>query len=172
MKPKRRNSARRRGFSMLEMLAVVLITGILASIAVPVYNLHTLRAKKTERSVYMAKFEEAVIDYYYAHERFPNGTLGDSTLFGDYNPAWPPSETRRPFNSVTPDWSYLGFQPASDVYFTYQVVAQQTATGSYFWMYAYSDLDGDGVIGYRVHQWELQEGRWARISESESSGIL
>ena len=154
------------------MLTVVAIIGVIASIAIPVYNMHTIRAKKTERSVYMAKFEEAVIEYYYAHERFPNGTLGTSSLFGDYNPPWPPMEARREFNNMTPDWSYLSFQPASAVYFTYQVVAQQTAAGSYMWMYAYSDLDGDGVIGYRVHQWELTDGRWNRVSESESTGIL
>lgn len=67
-----RNGARvGRGFTLLEMLAVVTILGIMALVIVPRIGGHTLLAKKNVCRQYKADLDAAIEQYYFEKGSFP-----------------------------------------------------------------------------------------------------
>lgn len=72
-----------RGFTLIELMIVVAIVGILASIAIPAYSDYTVRAKVTEAVAAAGAIKTSVADYYYANGALPETNeeagLGDAT---------------------------------------------------------------------------------------------
>ncbi|MRH77953.1 prepilin-type N-terminal cleavage/methylation domain-containing protein [Spiribacter sp. C176] len=60
-----------RGFTLIELMIVVAIVGILASIAIPAYSDYTVRAKVTEAVAAAGAIKTSVADYYYANGELP-----------------------------------------------------------------------------------------------------
>ncbi len=61
----RLSHSRRRGFSLLELLAVVTIMGIMAAIILPRIGLHTTKAKANVCSQYQGDINGALEKYYF-----------------------------------------------------------------------------------------------------------
>lgn len=59
------------GFTLIELMIVVAIVGILASIAIPAYSDYTVRAKVTEAVSAAGAIKTSVADYYYANGELP-----------------------------------------------------------------------------------------------------
>jgi len=59
------------GFTLIELMIVVAIVGILASVAIPAYSDYTVRAKVTEAVTAAGAIKTSVADYYYAHGELP-----------------------------------------------------------------------------------------------------
>ncbi len=59
------------GFTLVELMIVVAIIGILASIALPTYQDYTTRAKMVEAITLASELKSGVIDYYREKDRFP-----------------------------------------------------------------------------------------------------
>lgn len=71
---------KQKGFTLVEILIVVVILGILAAIVVPQYASATDDAKKTATVDQLVKLRQAVSLYYYQNNsRFPSVTAGDGT---------------------------------------------------------------------------------------------
>ena len=74
------------GFTLIELMMVVAIIGVLASIAIPNYSVYRTRAIVAEGMVLSAPLTAAVSDYYSFHGTFPatNNTkeLPDDKAFG------------------------------------------------------------------------------------------
>lgn len=69
-----------KGFTLVEILIVVVILGILAALVVPQYASATDDAKKTATVDQLVKLRQAVSLYYYQHNsQFPSVTSGDGT---------------------------------------------------------------------------------------------
>ena len=64
------------GFSLLELLIVIAITGVLAAVAVPVYNNNVEYAVRAEGEAVLGSIRTQVIIYYGEHGEFPIEDLG------------------------------------------------------------------------------------------------
>jgi type IV pilus assembly protein PilA len=73
---------KQRGFTLIELMIVVSITGILAAVAMPAYNAYTLRAKLTEAVGIAVDCKNSVFEYYVNTGDWPTDILaaGCSTL--------------------------------------------------------------------------------------------
>jgi type IV pilus assembly protein PilA len=65
------NTIRQRGFTLIELMFVVSIIGILASIAIPAYQDYMTRAKVAEVFELSSPVKRAIADYYAYHGEMP-----------------------------------------------------------------------------------------------------
>lgn len=139
-----------RGFTLVEIMMATAILGVLASIAVPVFQKHALRAKTTERTIVMQHIRRSIEDYYARHgTSVPAG----SPLVAGVNPPGPLSATKRPMSSSAASWSvYL--PPAQgglegSVYYRYSFTVLESPEAAAFTILAEGDLDGDSLPSYK-----------------------
>lgn len=84
-RPPQRSRAGEGGFTLIELMIVVAIVGILASIAVPLYRHYETRAKISEGLVLAQPLKQAVAVYYSTHGHLPesnswNGVLAELNM--------------------------------------------------------------------------------------------
>ncbi len=63
---------RKTGFTLIELMIVVAIIGILASIAIPAYQDYTIRAQVTESFSITNELKLSIRDFYKVSGRFPS----------------------------------------------------------------------------------------------------
>ena len=78
-----------KGFTLIELMIVVAIIGILASIAIPAYQDYTIRAQISEGLVLSAGAKTALIDYHTERGDWPNnnvkaGLVNQNDIKGKY----------------------------------------------------------------------------------------
>jgi len=79
----------RQGFTLIELMIVVAIIGILASIAVPAYQRYTIRAQVSEGLNLSTRAKSAVAEYFLYHSTWPAnndeaGLTDKSDISGSY----------------------------------------------------------------------------------------
>ena len=70
---------RKKGFTMVELMAVVIIVGVLAAAAVPVYRANIRRAIKTEAIATLGAIRSAMLIYHAEFGAYPTATTLDYT---------------------------------------------------------------------------------------------
>jgi general secretion pathway protein G len=96
-------SARRRGFSLLELLAVITILGILASVVIPRIGGQTQNAKKQCCAQYVGDLNSAIERYYFAEGSWPTqlSDLENNDYYPEVVPPCPVSNTTYTIDSTT-----------------------------------------------------------------------
>ena len=144
-----------RGFTLMELMVVVTIVGLLASIALPEYSRTILRTRAAERNTIMEALGRAVNDVVNQQQRVPSASPPGvrSTWTGVGNPAGAAGTAKRTFDWTAAGWTQLPMVVQGAAYYTYSFIADDrngdgqvltlTVTG-------FGDLDGDGVPSIRT----------------------
>jgi prepilin-type N-terminal cleavage/methylation domain-containing protein len=150
-----------KGFTLVELMVVVAIIGILASVALPSFQRYTLRAKASERVYVFKEIKRGVEDYWTLNGTFPRVSGSTSSIYCSYNPAYPPTTNRRPMQfRAWDDWGVLNLQIEGGLYGSYYVSGSATTASSFYYPYMFSNIDGDANL-YNAYQFRvLNQGVW------------
>ena len=83
--------AKRRGFSLLELLAVVTILGIIAVVVVPRISVSSTKAKTEANKQNKAEINSAVERWYFEKGTYPAANLSDIGADANYFPSGIPT---------------------------------------------------------------------------------
>ncbi len=174
------------GFTLIELMIAVAIIGILSSVAIPNYQKFMLRAKTGERLVIMNRIKQQVQDVY-----LRNGTSIDPVahpatmvLASGWNPEFPPLAQKRMMDNTVagkPVWAeYFSGTAANGtaskeiegpLYYTYYFMVTEVAGAASVQVWAYGDLDSDGVHSPKTIQWTRTNGLYNISAEAPAAGM-
>jgi prepilin-type N-terminal cleavage/methylation domain-containing protein len=135
MSQKRTRIAAENGFTLIELMIVVTLIGVIASIAIPLFSRYQLRARSAEVKSNLATIRVA-------EEAFFSGA--GIYLAANAEPVLIPGAIPGIFDSVASDFFEIGWAPEGLVYFSYAVTVTPSGTG--YTVDAGADIDADGVI--------------------------
>ena len=143
------------GFTLTELMIVVVIIGILSAIAVPAFSAYIYRVRASEAPHFLAEVKNRQEAY---RAEFGQYAQVNGSVWGTYEPLAVPGPD--PVGFVpTMQWQELGARPEGLVRFQYATIAGLPMStppgasgagydGSDFWFVsqARGDLDGDGML--------------------------
>jgi prepilin-type N-terminal cleavage/methylation domain-containing protein len=141
-----------RGFTLIELMVVVAIVGLLSSIAVPVFQNMTLRARQAERESIMRAIAKGVEDVALNSARIPANS--GAFFVGNWNPAGVPDTAKHAWVQVQPGWRELPLIVEGATYFRYQFILDTGASPMRLVIRSVGDLDGDGVLSEKYNVYD------------------
>ncbi len=153
-----------KGFTLIELMLVLGIIGILASVAVPAFLNGLYRARASERVAAVKTIKRALDDFFLVKGGLPPEYGG--TLEGAPTPALPPSAMKRVPDFVQPGWKDIfgvaqgvGPELQGALYYSYHFVVVQDAPDHLILdITATGDVDGDTNPSVRSVHYEWQNG--------------
>jgi prepilin-type N-terminal cleavage/methylation domain-containing protein len=135
-----------RGFSLMEMMLVMVIIGILSSVAIPAYTRFSARAHRAEVQMVVGHMRAYFLGYYQANGRFPAVPSGNPT--SSYNPPYPSAiPVGQPATWATSDTDWTDVpSPDGACRLRYQYAVD--ATGQTLVLSAIGDFSGVGPYTY------------------------
>ncbi len=131
----------RSGFTLIELMITVAIVGILASIAIPQYEVFLLRSKRAELPLNIDGIRTVEQGYHAEWGYYTATELTPTVVPGRTRSSWPlglDSDSK---------WTLLGWVPDGPVYGQYQVTSNTMAGDlAEFEAHGWADLDGDGNL--------------------------
>lgn len=154
MRERSADTGHNAGFTLVELMIVVVIIGILAAIAIPAFSSYVYRSRTSEATSFLAEIKQRQESYRSEFGQYASAPAdGSSWPPASFTPAGTPDDSRRAWPDVD-NWNELGARPDGLVYFQYATVGGPPGTtpgslgydGSDFWFVsqAVGDLDDDG----------------------------
>lgn len=122
-----------KGFSLIEMMIVVIIIGILAAFAIPSYTKYKVRVNRVEMQTEMMKFAQELQRYKVANKTYKNAKLGSNGL----PPSTYPKSGNALYNLALTDANGASLENDGSQINTWMLVATPVAS---------STQKGNGVI--------------------------
>jgi prepilin-type N-terminal cleavage/methylation domain-containing protein len=137
--------AARRGFTLVELMLVVLIIGIVTSLATPALQRVLARARRAEAIVALGKMQQYFVNLY---ENQGNFCPPDLTCAGAFTSVLNPTANvpvGQPvaWDPTPPGWVSMPFYPDGGVRLRYQFIAN----GTTLTLKAYGSFPGQGSLG-------------------------
>ena len=129
------------GFTLVELMIVVVILGILAAVAIPAFTRYVKRSKTSEATGNISKIYQGEVAYFNQSSEQSNASFAAASA----TPTGTPSASKFPaqptaFTSNS-GWSAIGFSVDAPLYYKYSAAA----TSQRFNAIAIGDIDGDSV---------------------------
>jgi prepilin-type N-terminal cleavage/methylation domain-containing protein len=133
-------------FSLIELMAVVAIIGILASVAVPMFSKYLKKSKTSEAKMNIRKIYDGEIAYYQDEHTLEDGSLATKQFVSfSMTPSTIPGKNKVSGDFDLGNWSVIKFSVDSPVLYSYSVSAEGEASLASFTARAQGDVDGDGT---------------------------
>jgi len=140
-------SMTKRGFTILELMSVVVIIGVLATVAIPMVTKYMKRSKTSEASLNLRKIYDGEVAYFAEEITDASGTIATKKFVtAPVTPAFPPNVQKRVGNWEQPAWAAIKFTTESPVLYCYSTEASGAGPTSAFTARAQGDVDGDSVF--------------------------
>jgi prepilin-type N-terminal cleavage/methylation domain-containing protein len=145
---------RQRGFTLVEVLLVVIVLGVVMALAIPNYLNFRNRAREAEARSNLGAIRNSFLAYKAEHDTFDVGSVGTMVYTSGDNQGVPfgSSASARGSKLLWPDasrFSIIGFTTNISVFFNYSM---ETGTGqgdaASFTAMASADLDRNGLISH------------------------
>lgn len=136
-----------KGFTLIELMIVVSIIGMLATVALPELTRARLRAQTAERGTMMEAVARGAADVVGAQQAIP-GPVGSTTWIGIPNPPGAPGMNKRPFQVGLGNWAQVPISVQGGCYYSYSfLVSDPVNGGADADMSVTAEGDLDGVDG-------------------------
>ena len=143
-----------RGFTLLELMIVVVIIGVLSVVAVTSYRRYSYGARNAEAQHFLQSIRLAQVSYYEQYGQFCGSP--SSSKWPEVVPTGASGPTRwGPLPNGSPFFQ-LGLKSPNEVWFQYEVAAGgagenggasiKNADRPWFWAQAHSDFNGNGQL--------------------------
>ncbi|MFN3200138.1 MAG: type IV pilin protein [Bradymonadia bacterium] len=154
---KRTRHHSRKGFTLIELMAVVSILGVLTVLAVNGYQHYVVQARTAEAVNFLGGLRASQESYFQTFGTY----CGDPNAWAEH-PEGPPGKEMLPWRPISNDaWQHLGVQPPSEVvWYQYQFRAggpddappneaftEEDDGKDWYQIQAKSDFDGNGREG-------------------------
>ncbi len=142
-----------RGFTLIELMVVVMIIGVLVTVSVPAYVKFVRRSKVTEALQGLAAISRGAVAYYDGDRTTRDGVLLPRQFPVSQGPDPFPTALRAAGGAKfsvpeatwdAPTWRALDFAMNEPHYFSYHFTSAGSGNGAAFTARAWGDLDGDG----------------------------
>jgi prepilin-type N-terminal cleavage/methylation domain-containing protein len=133
--------ARPRGFTLIEMMIVVAIVGILASIAIPAFAQYAMKSKRAEAQLSLDKMIRSISVYFYKNSQLPPSANRMPQTSACASPTGKTPSTTKPQWDAE-GWEILEFSMVEPTYYQYEWTVIDAEHGI---AQAIADLDCDGT---------------------------
>lgn len=136
---------RKNGFTLIELMIVVAIIGIMATVAIPSFVRYQNRARRAESFANLAGLAKTQRAYFAEYGLFVGAEMVPSVVTGQ-----DPGPEKRDSSTVATEFSSVGWYPEGDIYYDYDTNTGGFSAGcgciTCFTSTAYGDVDGDGSV--------------------------
>lgn len=132
-----------KGFTLIELMMVVAIIGVLASVAVPLVSRYLKKSKTSEASFNLRKIYDGEVAYYSEEHTLDTGNLASKMFIAYAQEPAVPSDNKQIGNWDTLGWNHIKFSTESAVLYSYSVTAHGVDLDASFTARAVGDIDAD-----------------------------